>query len=248
MKSLLIIFFLSLSSLNLEARDILVTSERSGSHLLMYSINQLTNRQFIYKNQHYPFIDKFDKSKPPFKHCHQFGIPALNDSVILATRDPCEIYLFFYGNFLDQAFNPDVYKNMTESKVKRALKNMDRYIENLKKYDKHNPRRKIIIYYEDLMTKPQHVFHDLGKYLKISPQKVDEFLKNYESHKKICIEKYRQNFIRQNRPYFKAHSKGTNLNFYKELLSEKDLKLVKYNLKEYIPKKLRDKYLQRYYL
>ena len=64
------------------------------------------------------------------------------------------------------------------------------YFKNLRLYDQWNPEKRLLIYYEDLIIKPQETYEKLVEFLGEKPIYIDPFLESFEEHKQNAIKIY----------------------------------------------------------
>jgi hypothetical protein len=208
---------------------------RCGSHWFAYSVCTLTRSDFyegifkgiikdIYRKRNYlglvrylAYIDGYDYSKIPQK-------------LIVLIRDPKECmprqFAFKYDDILDnidpEYFGGDCF-----------------YIENLKVFDAWNPEKRLLIYYEDFITKPRETLKTVLDFMEQKDQLLDTFMKNFEEHKKISIKFY------EGRQATKSMSKGKDLKFHQKRSPKGFNDELMSTLKSLYPK-IFDKYLKRY--
>lgn len=121
-----------------------------------------------------------------------------------------------------------------------VIKRTNKYMHILQVYDKWQTER-LLIYYEDLVLKPKTTIIKILKFLKLDISAVNEFMQNYEKHKKICLEYYNKeesgSITRGDVKKLIYHSKSTsinNLNIVEEMLNKQYKNLTKKYLIRYV--------------
>ena len=66
------------------------------------------------------------------------------------------------------------------------------YFDNLRVYDEWDPARRILIYYEDMITEPAGTFERVISFLGDSPAGITDFMSNYNHHKQTALKMYDQ--------------------------------------------------------
>jgi hypothetical protein len=70
-----------------------------------------------------------------------------------------------------------------------VLKRFHKYMHILDTYDRWEADR-LIVYYEDLLTKPRTTIRNILNFLGLSTSRLNEFMENYDAHKKRSIKHY----------------------------------------------------------
>lgn len=181
---------------NKNNRTFLLSYPRSGNTWTRYCIEFLTQRpsfnRFYFKhNINYPlgWLADFplDINKPPIEKIHvinelkKTGANSEDDALILIVRNPKEALIRHAGKtvLLDA-----VQKNQIAQNIKT-------YFEALQIFDEWVCKKKLIIYYEDLMQNPEAVLLEILDFLNESPQMLPGFLHDYQIHKKKCLSLYK---------------------------------------------------------
>lgn len=188
----------------------------------------------------YPDMD-IDFSKTPIiKHHYpkkiyrMAGIHPLiypsQDKLILIVRDFKELYfrhqqLHFPGN--SKIYNKSIFDSFPN------------YFVLLKFFDSFPKDRKILIYYEDLISEPKKTFSKLLDFLGDDKEYLDDFLNKINFHKQRCFSLY-------NTPKH-CRSFGKKGFTYTEGVSSQDLLFMENEIKNKLPD-LFAKYLKRYKL
>ena len=143
-----------------------------------------------------------DISKCPIEKVHfkkeliKTGANDCQDALIFILRNPKEALIRHAGKtaLLEAAFNgvmPD---------------NIKIYFEALYIFDSWKCPKKLIIYYEELLQNPKKVLLEILAFLGESDSKLEEFLAEYQTHKKKCLSLYKASESGGNDPLY--HSKS----------------------------------------
>ena len=189
----------------------LLSYPHSGNTWLRYCIEYLTSRptignhrnwqakksafinekisSFIYKNMATsasPFIPlawiadfTIEPDKAPVYKVHnkkeleRFGYDPHNDKLIFVLRNPKES-VFRKPSWLSDYQNS--VKQFAGDYVPRD------YFDNITLYDQWNSKKKLLIYYEDLIQNPSTILKKVLNFLPESDQKLPEFLAHYHTH------------------------------------------------------------------
>ena len=112
------------------------------------------------------------------------------------------------------------------------------YFKLIALYDLWTDENKLLVYYEDLIEKPEITFSKMLDFLQVSSEHLEGFLKDKELHKKRCMEVYSQ-------ARGVSKSQGLQALFYSKGANKNLLKRIENELKTKWPK-LFQKYLKRY--
>lgn len=214
----------------------LLSSGRSGTHLLMYTISYLTKR--ICGDNRFGEAVGADPSLPAIYQIHSqtnafewYGktLDRENDYLILIMRNykesllrtTCENYL-------------GVLKILQSPKGSWGLE----IFENLEEYDCWNPKHRLLIYYEELITNPAKICREIIDFLGASDEYLKDFLDNYDYHFNVPLKYYDQT-------HGGSYSKGKDFHYHTSLLP----KGVEEEMDAILIKKypsLVEKYLKRY--
>jgi hypothetical protein len=80
--------------------------------------------------------------------------------------------------------------NLTVDMLKDSAHFQKYYFTNLRIYDSWHPEKRLLIYYEDLINNPEQTLIELLNFLGESTQYLNEFLLDYNTHKRKAIEIY----------------------------------------------------------
>ena len=209
---------------------------RSGNHFTRYIIEFLTGRPTIgcMKNMSTdptkdspiccrigPKLLKHVKLSDPIASKYHFvsgsPIPASfipiesTEKLILILRHPIETWLSHRYDKSGEIFSPSTFSEGIEE---IATKDSDRFLDNLKFYDKYK-KQKICIFYEDLISSsPQGTIKKIAEFLDIEGDIVEHFINN--------IEKFRFDSLKStHRKPISAFSNNSS-NFYSDRLMQVD--------------------------
>lgn len=110
------------------------------------------------------------------------------------------------------------------------------YFDNIRLFDQHK-NKKLLIYYEDLISNPLQEFKKIAAFLGASPSKIKDFLEKKDEHKKHVLKFY------QKEGHFTPKSGGDQKHFSKNW-KEHEIKLCDDLVKRSYPDVW--KYLRRY--
>ena len=111
---------------------------------------------------------------------------------------------------------------------------MDDYVGVLLWYDMWRDK-KMLVYYEDLITQPKEAIQDIGHFLNVKSVFVDKFIKDLNYHRELSLNKYPDG----------AKSKGKGIRYHSKQASADLLKFMDNSIAERHPL-LTDRYLRRY--
>jgi len=220
---------------------ILLSYPRSGNTFFRNAIEYITNRrtypnsksslEFREKNnlknmgkyilyKEHSLYDKANDFKKAIVNCENiyhkgkliFLLRNYKEILIRQHSHSKNIELLFHDNPKKQIFN---------------------YMENLIEYDKWPEKNKLLIYYEDLITKPIEIFKETMMFLNIKDD-IEPFIKNYNSIFDSSIKAYGENA-----------SSGKETIYHSKHLTDEQKKSFDKKIKNKYPK-LFDKYLCRY--
>lgn len=109
------------------------------------------------------------------------------------------------------------------------------YMDVIETYDISPVNRKLLVYYEDLLTYPRSEIKRIIDFLNINDKYLSDFMKDYERHKNNSIKAYAPG----------SYTKGSNFKFHSSTLNPKYLDFMTNHLKEKHTE-LFNKYLKRY--
>lgn len=204
---------------------LLASYPRSGNTWVRYIVECISGRPTVgdYHRKDTPIYKRLpiqitDRT-PILQKSHQ--IPdKVNDALIIIVRDYKEAIL-----------------RHLEQKQQDLAANIDNYLELLARFDRYTGR-KLLIYYEDLIKTPKTEILKLSRFLELSKEKTDEFIRNIARHKKASVASYQELSDGGSR------TRGVDLHYHVKLADKRTLRL----LAKLIKKKphLYNKYLKRY--
>lgn len=181
------------------AKTFLLSYPRSGNTWMRYCLEYLTARPTFHKfnltdirNQPIGWKAEFfvDCSRNPIEKVHRRKeLPersAYNreDKLIVLVRNPKEV-LSRHGK---EQITPAVLQG------EHAKGNADPriYFDNIALFDAWPIHMRLLIYYEDFITKPIQILAEVLRFLDEPLQNIDLFIKDYTVHKKKAISLYRE--------------------------------------------------------
>jgi hypothetical protein len=108
---------------------------------------------------------------------------------------------------------------------------------NLAQFDTWRNDRKLLVYYEDLMTNPQATIAKVVKFIKEPLSKVKDFIASLDFHKERCLTYYRARHG--------SITEGKDLTYHTDHLSKDEVQILYHHIKATNPS-LWNKYLSRY--
>lgn len=212
----------------------LVTFPRSGTHWLMYVLDKIlpaSRTGYLLKQFHYA------------KDINASGADFEKDYLILLVRNYMEC---FYRHFEDSSiildpnvfFRPCFY-SLIEGIFPSDYAFASDYFENLKFYESWDPAKRILIYYEDLITDFESVMKNIIGFLGEDPESVKKFMPYFHMYRQESIQKYQQTE--------RSYSKGEDIYFHSMKVSFSTLLLLENKIRQWYPD-IWDRYLQRYIL
>ncbi len=171
----------------------LLSYPRSGNTWFRYCIEFLTQRPTFNpyyqdpRNQPIGWQAHFtvDITKKPIKKTHRLSLESYNpdvDQVILLIRNPKECF-----------GREKIYSHLPITPTSLEIENQS-YFENIAYFDEWSPHRKIIIYYEDLITDPETTLKRVLDFLNEPYTRLPLFMKNYRRHKHQALLLYSKSF------------------------------------------------------
>jgi len=144
------------------------------------------------------------------------------ESIILIVRD--------YKECILKHLSP---KMRTENLLKENIRG---YTRLLRYYDEHKGK-KILVYYEDLMTHPRKELSRIKDFLDLDDKRHNEFMDNYNEHKEKMLKHYHGGKVR-------FSSRGEKFKFHQRMAESTTINSLKSEIRIY--RALYNKYLKRY--
>ncbi len=228
-------FFVFISSFLIakEPTVYFATYPKSGTNWMMYCMTELTGRGWSLglKNGLYTTAGvRADTSLKKFAHSHfarriQKRANPNRDLFILLVRNYKECMTRRRGSF-------DAVLNKPE-------KNLF-YFKNLQIFDNWNPKKRLLIYYEDFICDPEETLAKVMEFVQQpDEERLQQFMENFPMHRQKVLYYYQENRIGG------TQSQGTDILHHSRNVPEE--KLIR--LDHYVQKKfphLFEKYLSRY--
>lgn len=225
-------------------RIYLLSFPKSGNTWMRYCIELLTERptaSFSLKPDaqelpiSYTFGHKIDLSKKPIWKAHResefnfagYKYSPRRDLLIIAVRNPKEAI----ARWMTTSNGADLLSFT-------GLMHFQSYFNVLRLFDSWAPDKRILIYYEDLISDPRETLEKLVNFLNDPKNKFDAFFDEYEKHKERGLKFYEYNGGSQ--------SQGNDLLYHSRKMSAVDRKNIDQFIKEKY-KYLWEKYLENRY-
>jgi hypothetical protein len=190
---------------------ILLAYPRSGSTWLRYCIEFLSKRPTGFPGAKSlgdnPVCEKIAgmgvdlSAKPILYKTHNLkNFSKGYDEVIFVVRDYKEVVPRHYKSSQKKVSLLDMFNSHTRGSENPMLD----YVKILEQYEKLE-RRKCLIYYEDLVTKPKETLMKIVEFLNIDKAHAKNFFDNFEYHKKQGIAAYHDTSFTQGSKNVKFH-------------------------------------------
>ena len=116
---------------------------------------------------------------------------------------------------------------------------MNHYFHNLRVFELWNPEKRLMVYYEELLTNPRKVISQIAAFIGESSKQdeIDQFVENLEEHSQKSLAIYEGTYI--------SHSKGKSLLHHSEKIGRKESRKLDQLVRKHFPYFLR-KYLSAY--
>ena len=176
-------------------RTYLFSFPRSGNTWMRYCLEWLTKRPTLEKMEKsihlyncplgWSFDMGTDYTKPPIWKMHT--LDWFNNKFKAYYPDQ-ETLIFLVRNYKEVLLRH--CGMLTIAMLQNKKHQQKNYFENLKLYDKWNPKKRLLIYYEDFMTDPKATFEKVLDFLGEEKTYLAPFMQNYEKHKAKSLEIY----------------------------------------------------------
>ncbi len=221
----MLIFLLPLT---LFARDFLVTAPRSGTHFMLYTLEYLTQRTWLVAgNNTWKWFDLGgDLEKEHLYHTHNFSRGKREreegDRMVLIVRNYREAVSRHLGSY---------------EKALKSIENNYDYFANLYTYEEWPEKKRLLIYYEDLMLQPQLELKKILDFLDEDDCRLEAYMKDFDYHRDRLLRYYRR--------MGGAKSEGNDFNYHSNKLSLEEIEAFDLSVQEHHPD-LWKKYLNHY--
>lgn len=158
---------------------LLASYSRSGTNWLRYAVEVISGRPTPGQKRLYKGPD------PVFDRAHKaYAVMEKHPRVVLVLRDYRECLLRQHLRLWQQ--KPEVAAFLEAGQV---LQPPAWYLRNIEAFDRYG-REKLLLYYEDLLLKPETSLRALSAFLGLDPAKTEEFLREVGRHYRESIEAY----------------------------------------------------------
>lgn len=235
---------------HLESRVLFLSPARSGTCWTRYILRHLSHRILYHAHGpngcRVPFvIDNVTTTpeKPPIILSH---FPHFITNPVLCAPEPpanpkSDILLFILRNPLEACIRQFIHAlklSFSDMILYCREPSYDTIFVNMAFFDKWPNQRKLLIYYEDLMTTPEVKIQEIAKFIGEPNSAAKEFLKNLDEHKQNSLEMYREK-------HFASFTEGADLTYHSRSLSVFEKQQLYLHLKN-TNLTLWKKYLSRY--
>ena len=122
------------------------------------------------------------------------------DRLILIVRNPKEVFSRHGGL--------EITLDVLQGEGSTGNSDPRIYFNNIRVYNSWNPEKRLLIYYEDLVSKPIQTIINIVQFLNEPLDKIDLFMRDYSQHKKKAIKIYKE-----------SESKGNDLLYHSKLIA-----------------------------
>jgi hypothetical protein len=242
-----------------ESPEILfLSTQHTGTHLSLYCLCNLLGKRVIFNRG--PAQDTFFEEElikfNNFKKEFIYASHNPKDLWIKKDGEKKDILIVVLRNYREcllrnhKTFQGAINEIKTEASYNWANKfkalsltsNHNHYFNNLRCYDFWDPDKRFLIHYEDLILNPEKVLIELAHFLNVNEEILNNFLENFDYHKKFCLEYYDTRFSKSGDI---SKSKGKDVLYHSKKLGFDKCVTIDSLAKELFPD-LFDKYLKRY--
>lgn len=158
----------------------------------------------------------------------------------IAIANNSELYRKLQLILLLRNYKECILRQMSPSIYEQGLF-YDRYnfMENINEFDNWPENLRLLIYYEELIQDPHNTLIKCADFLKLSHEKVDKFMENYDKYKELSLDSY------ENNQGDMSHTRGETLIHHSNSLTAEQAHEWDEKIKEKYPN-LFAKYLTRY--
>lgn len=213
---------------SIQNRTIVLTVPRSGTSLTCAMCSFLTELPLFWL-----------RNKSEWKrgvYLNRFNIPLNYDLFpILATHNFNEVAKLSHNNKLVMTVRN--YKELLfrdENRFERMEEFLKKCVNHLRVFDKWEKNNRLLIYYEDLVERPNRVIEQLAEFLQTDPIRTEELVENFEMYRQRCFETYKA-----------SKSPGQDVSFHTKEVPKATLKKIDQMIRELDPKIYRE-YFKRY--
>jgi len=177
-------------------RTYLLSHPRSGNTWMRYALEFLTKRPTTFS------LDEVDFSIPEMDNpigvvFPDLGVDPSKPSIIkmhnlgsLANHHPEDKLILVVRNYKESLMRR--FSNITTVFHQITLNEHLSYFTNLRDYDRWDPKRRMLIYYEDFLLYPRETLSKLLEFLKEDSSRLDLFFQDFEFHRQRALAYYDQ--------------------------------------------------------
>lgn len=230
----------------------LLTEPRSGTHWLQASVQYFTKRRLLPFEQdrilqkNLPMfgmnilnVTIDDQLKPIFRtHCEKNMNEALGDITTFSKQNKLIFLTRNYKEIFARHMRTRRQKTFKKASIKlRHI--LEDYLNKIAFYEKWNKNNRLLLYYEDLISKPQETMQRIADFVEAPKERFQLYFDNYQHNRKQSLDFY------QNHVIFGSKSKGNKTESHSLKLSKAEKgKLDRIIFEK--NSKLANRYLQRY--
>lgn len=185
-----------------------------------------------------------------FEHSH--GLECLSEILQRDWREvfhPQSDYLILilrnYKESMLRHFDDNADQVLDHLRDDSSCVNQLRFFQHLRHFDNWPKERRLLIYYEDLMTKPKEEFSIFINFLGIPDTRLNSFINNLQQHQQNVIDLYNREHIKRHLPGIGSRSEGKDLLFHSKKVPNEILMQMDEIAKARAPD-LYQKYLKRF--
>jgi len=236
----------------------IITPAHSGSHYLRFTLVKFTEHPICYLSAKAsdPLQNKLtagarhlkcDLTKRPYFWGHGIGpisnVNSQNNKLLMSfrnfkeklSRDCVATYKHLLGK--DKSVDHLDFIGYLESQIYGERHGFQQVIERLKLFEKWDPNNKLLVYYENLVDRPESSFREILSFLNKDPSLVD--MTDFEAHKNAILDFYNE------KRNLGSITRGKDPLFYSKKMDLSRLKKIDAYLEKTYPV-LWEKYFSRY--
>ncbi len=221
---------------SLRAETYILTVQHSGSMWSLYSLHTMTKREigdcnFYGPEKHIPIRDwhrfyhynaGIDQTKDRIYFAH--SIERFNNAKLPLNKENDKL-LIVLRNFKECFSSLRISPNQLIEILSKPKRNvfLQNLVNNLNLYESWSPENRLLVYYEDLLVRPQETFESMLAWLGEDSQSVHDYMQDLDTHKANCLHLYKTNKVIKG--FANTKSKGQTV-FYTKNVSTESLQTI----------------------
>lgn len=205
------------NKINVSPNTILLSYRRSGTHMIMYIISYLTKRPC--GDSRFDLITNANHDLPRVFQVHNLN---QTKSWYEINLNPAEDYLLLivrnYKECMMREFLDDYEKVVRHLQDPSEDIESLRYFENLENFDRWDPERRLLVYFEDVISDPKRECQRLLGFLNQSDEYLENFIHDVDAHFAASLDFYAAN---EGGTFSRCEdANSSNVTYHTELLPE----------------------------